>query len=114
MAHARHLHVEARLDDVVHGAVQMAVLGLARSDSTSLRGLEDIRLALDEVLLDTAILESPPIELDLDSSTVRVVVDVTIHVPGLPVPTEVLSTLVDDVRVVRTAGATRVRLLRTW
>lgn len=114
MSRARRLHLRADLDDVVHRTIQMAVLGLVRGDSPSLAAVEDVRLALDEVLLQRAILDGPTVTLDVATSRTHCRLEVAIGLADLDVDTDLLSGLVDDVAVSRADGTTVVTLVRRW
>lgn len=114
MTDGRHLHLDGLLDDVVHGVVQMALLGLLRHDSPTLSAVEDIRLAVDEIVLSGDVGQRPRIAVDVWSTAAEAVVTVDVRVPDLPVPVELLRALVDDAAVSRPDGATRVRLTRSW
>lgn len=115
MVEPRRLHLDTpRLDDVVHRVLQLALLGLVRDDAPTLAGVEDLRLALDEVLLDRAIVAAPRIELDVASSCEEVVVEVTVHAPDIRVELAYLTALVDEATVRVRDDATVVTLRRQW
>ncbi len=114
MPRLRRLHLDADLDDVVHHTIQMAVLGLVRGDSPSLAAVEDLRLALDEVLLQQAILDRPRVEVDVATSREGCRLDVTVWVADLAVDAGLLSGLLDEVDVTHPAGTTVVTLVRHW
>ncbi len=98
----------------MHRVFQLAVLGLVRRDNPSMAAVEDVRLALDEVLLAQAIVEHPRVELDVLSAPGQCRLEVVVHLTDLRVDTAVLAGLVDAVDVVAGQDRTLVRLHRRW
>lgn len=92
----------------------MAVLGLVRDEVADLAGIEDVRLALDEVLLGTVIVRGLGITVDVSSSPGEIVVEVRVAGTDLAVPAEIVRGLVDDIDVVDHGDATTVVLRRRW
>lgn len=115
MSGPRHLRISApRLDEVVHHVLQSAVLGLIREDSPNLAAIEDVRLALDEVLLADAILQGNAVDVDIASSSDGVVIDVVVDATELPMHRSALRALVDAIEVSSQDGATTVTLRHRW
>lgn len=114
-ADGRHLHLAVeRHDAVLHGSLQMALLSLLRAHAPDLATIEDLRLAVDEVLLGTVVVDGRPVTVDvvLDDSGARVSIEVE---ADLDLPVAILSALVDDVTVRRPGEhTTQVHLTRSW
>lgn len=94
--------------------LQLAMMAFLRDRVPTLGVLEDLRLAVDEVLLHDAITRDVMVSLNVSHDDTSATVEVTIDHPDVNVVTAHLEPLVDRHSVQRTPTATHAVLHRRW
>lgn len=110
----RNLQLKTNLDSSGHGVLQLAVMAFLRDSVPTLAVLEDVRLAIDEILLHDAITHDATvvidIRLDADSTTIEIEIDVA----DIDIGVAHVEPLVDQVSVEHTPSSTRAIISRSW
>lgn len=110
----REIRIEVVLDADAYGAVQLAVMAFLRRQAGSFAVLEDVRLALDEVLLHEAVLEEPSVTVWAARDDHRVRVEILVVAHALDIDEALVRSLVDELEVLHLGGDSRVRFERRW